>query len=664
MATQVYLNNFRSGELSPHMAGAVDTARYLHGCRTLRNMIARSVAGADKRPGTYVIGRTKGDHDAILIPFIDSASARWMLELSADADSSTFRFWSVLSRTVDGGADPDEVAGPWKQAELREIKAAANRGILSLAHKGHPLENLAGTAGAWSALSSPSYIGAEYSVTIDTDADTMCALNASRLTEGCAVTLRASSAGSLPAPLATGTTYYVKDISRTKRLYTDEEEATFALAETVGGATIDLTTTGSGVVYVRVQGLLPFQSPGQYPQAVAYFLGRQYLVIPPNEIWASRTFDAAAAVDRFDDFTVGTAADAALHIKENDMAGSLLHWICSHAVLAAGSEYAEWATSGDVPTPSTFDLVQAASYGAADVQPDTIDSGVVYVRAGGRTIAMLVPSSTGKYRSIDIMDAADHLGVSGFRQIACQSIPEPVIWAVAGDGSLVSGTYNTSDGTVGWAQHHMGGGGIVESIAVTRGAIEDELWLVVRRGDARTIEVMAPRLQPTLQELHYVDAGLYLEPASATVSGLSHLEGLEVEAWSNCGVLPAKTVVEGAVTYDRTVAWIHIGLAIDSELSPRRILHNGRLGKISRTLVRVYRSLGGKVGRDIEHTSALIKKIAGSRNWGDTPELVSGDLAQDFPGLVDDMGCLSIFHTDPTPLSVLAIIADVEPMEK
>jgi hypothetical protein len=54
------------------------------------------------------------------------------------------------------------------------------------------------------------------------------------------ITVRADAGGSLPAPLAEGTTYYV--IPRT--------ESTFALAATPGGSAINLTTDGVRVVVI------------------------------------------------------------------------------------------------------------------------------------------------------------------------------------------------------------------------------------------------------------------------------------------------------------------------------------------------------------------------------------------------------------------------------
>lgn len=55
------------------------------------------------------------------------------------------------------------------------------------------------------------------------------------------VTLRADASGSLPSPLAAGTTYYAIRVT----------DATFQLSASAGGSALNLTTAGSNVLLVR-----------------------------------------------------------------------------------------------------------------------------------------------------------------------------------------------------------------------------------------------------------------------------------------------------------------------------------------------------------------------------------------------------------------------------
>jgi hypothetical protein len=73
--------------------------------------------------------------------------------------------------------------------------------------------------------------------------------------EGDPVSFRAEGGGSLPSPLVAGTTYYAKPTS----------ESYFQVAASPGGAAIDLTTAGSGVV---VNAPLPIDAAIEFASAL------------------------------------------------------------------------------------------------------------------------------------------------------------------------------------------------------------------------------------------------------------------------------------------------------------------------------------------------------------------------------------------------------------
>lgn len=63
--------------------------------------------------------------------------------------------------------------------------------------------------------------------------------------EDAGVHLNTTAAGTLPAPLAVNTTYYIKSLSKSVSGFR------FVLAATPGGATINITTTGDGPQYIE-----------------------------------------------------------------------------------------------------------------------------------------------------------------------------------------------------------------------------------------------------------------------------------------------------------------------------------------------------------------------------------------------------------------------------
>jgi hypothetical protein len=66
----VLINSFVGGELSRHMDGRTDHAKYYHGCRRLENFIARPQGSVYRRPGTVQVAEVfDSDYAFKLIPF-------------------------------------------------------------------------------------------------------------------------------------------------------------------------------------------------------------------------------------------------------------------------------------------------------------------------------------------------------------------------------------------------------------------------------------------------------------------------------------------------------------------------------------------------------------------------------------------------------------------
>jgi hypothetical protein len=76
------LTDFTGGELTPLYDGRVDTKGYFKGCKKLYNMMARTQGPAQKRAGTYFIGRAGDDSKPVrVIPFEYSTEQAYILEL-------------------------------------------------------------------------------------------------------------------------------------------------------------------------------------------------------------------------------------------------------------------------------------------------------------------------------------------------------------------------------------------------------------------------------------------------------------------------------------------------------------------------------------------------------------------------------------------------------
>jgi hypothetical protein len=149
-----------------------------------------------------------------------------------------------------------------------------------------------------------------------------------------------------------------------------------------------------------------------------------------------------------------------------------------------------------------------------------------------------------------------------------------VLWFVRDDGKLLGLTYLREHEI--WAWHVHDTDGLFESVAsVTDGDAFDESWVVVQRtvdsATKRFIERFVPRFTgttPTAEDAFAFDCGLsYAGTATATISGMNHLAGEDVQALADGSVTDWLTVTAGGtVTLPYAAAKVHVGLPYTCEL--------------------------------------------------------------------------------------------------
>lgn len=161
---------------------------------------------------------------------------------------------------------------------------------------------------------------------------------------------------------------------------------------------------------------------------------------------------------------------------------------------------------GEALTPTNANAKQILSHGSSGVAPIQAGKAILFVQGLGRKLRELLASSD---RAIaeDLTRAAEHISIDGIDELVYQKEPFPIVWAVRGDGALLSMTYERIGDTlkVGWAEHWIGGvsdaagnPAMVESLCVLKDdtGTREELWLVVKRyingSTKRYVEIMSP----------------------------------------------------------------------------------------------------------------------------------------------------------------------------
>lgn len=135
--------SFTGGELSPSLHARVDLARYGTSLRTARNFIVRPYGGVVNRPGTQFVGEVE-DHAVRgrLVPFIYSTETAYVLELGDEV----MRFWSNGGQVESSPGVPLEIATPWAEADLPNIRFTQSADVMWFVHPSYPVQKLSRTS--------------------------------------------------------------------------------------------------------------------------------------------------------------------------------------------------------------------------------------------------------------------------------------------------------------------------------------------------------------------------------------------------------------------------------------------------------------------------------------------------------------------------------------
>ena len=151
-----------------------------------------------------------------------------------------------------------------------------------------------------------------------------------------------------------------------------------------------------------------------------------------------------------------------------------------------------------------------------------------------------------------------------------------------------------------------------------------------------------------------------------TVSGLTHLNGETVQVCVNGGPHPDRTVSVGSITLKGYYSVIHVGLGYNSDLKPMRIeagaaygTAQGKMKRVNKVGLRVYKSLGCKVGSSEEDLTPVQFRDEDDKT-GSPPELFTGDVKETWlPSGWGRDGDIFIRQDQPLPLNVVAIMPEL-----
>ncbi len=403
----------------------------------------------------------------------------------------------------------------------------------------------------------------------------------------------------------------------------------------------------------------------------------------PQSWWMSRSGD-------YYDF--GTSFEV---LDDEAVSGSLvsrkmfdLKYFVSLGDLLIMTSGGEWKLSsgaaGGAVTPTNVDVGLQGNRGCADIEPVVIGNMILFVQSRGLRIRDLgYEYASDSYTGSDLTVLARHL-FEGHEIVdwAFALEPDSMAWLVREDGLLIGLTYIREHEVVAWARYPTDG--VVERVAsvISRGA--DLVYLCVRRGGERFIEVMEPRSVESAAEAFMVDAGVTqrFSTETAVIAGLEHLNGRTVCALADGDVIEGLVVEDGHVTLPYGARAAHVGLpyaAVAETLDLAYARQDGtqltRRSRVASVTARVEKTRGLFVGSALRSAGnevfagpgipdsqfALLSEVPerSDEEAGESTRLFSSDhlfyLSSGF-----DEGRVVMYAPYPLPCSVLALVAEVE----
>jgi hypothetical protein len=412
-------------------------------------------------------------------------------------------------------------------------------------------------------------------------------------------------------------------------------------------------------------------SANNYPAAVTYYEQRRWFagtVNEPQTVWATRTGTEAnltSSIPSLDDDGLKFAIKA----RQQNNVRHLLP-LSDMIALTVGAEFRIFADSAPSITPTSLSTKPQGYSGASNVQPALTSGSILYVQAqGSRIREMAYNWQSNAYTSIDISIMAPHLVNNlGIVDMAYCRAPVPALWCTRNDGTMIGMTYVPEQQVYAWHQHNTDG--IFVSVCCVSEGREDVLYALVRRvingRICRYVERLTTRTFATQADAKYVDSFLTYASttAASTISGLWHLEGKTVQVLTEGAVHPSRVVAGGAIALDAAYTKVQIGLPYVSDMQTLPLaLETAAVGQgmeknVSTVSLRVHQSSTVSAGPTFGDLTAYP-----ARNvldpYGSAPALKSEELRFDIAPDWNSDGAICVRQTDPLPLTVLSIAADV-----
>ena len=660
-------SSFNSGVLDPRLAARVDVKAFYQGMETGTNVLCLPQGGVKRRPGMAYVAGVSGA--ARLASFAFNTEQTYLLVFT-DQNVAIYK----------DGVKQADVTTPWVESDLFELRWTQSADTMIVVHEDYQPRKLVRGAShsSWTlstitlsnipsvnfddALSSvqneiqdiefPSGWSGSETYAIVLNGESTGTLTYSAGTSTNATTLQSALRG-LPGTSASGVTVsYVSGTTYRVTFGGDDGEIDWPLMTATvlsGGDSITVTVNQEGGstdedVWSSTRG---------WPKCVTFYQGRLWFggsTYKPQSLWGSKTND-------FFNFDLGTGLDdeGIFVTLDTDQVNAIRD-------IFPGRHLQVFTTGGEfyipqVPiTPGNIAVRRQTLFGSSNVPPISIDGATLFIDRTGKSVREFLYTYVEEaYNANSVSLLAPHLISAPVDMAAVtgtESEDANYVFLVNNDGTMA--VYNTlrAQEISAWTKWETDGQ--IESVC----SVVDDVYFVVKRN----INGVDTRFVEQMDTTGYTDANVRqtLSPASATVTGLSHLNGEECRVRADGVVMANATPASGSITLSRTAEDVEVGLDFTVTVKTMPLSAEFKDGptltrtkRIREVTLHLYESVAVRVEG----------QVIPVRNFGNN---VLDQGLVTFTGLKEvsllgwsDLAQVTITQEDPAPMTILAIALEV-----
>jgi hypothetical protein len=399
---------------------------------------------------------------------------------------------------------------------------------------------------------------------------------------------------------------------------------------------------------------------------VGFYEQRLLLASTPNRpqtIWLSKSGDYGNFA-RYSPLV----DDSPLELTIASSEVSALVWARTLRTLILGATGMEWEvkSSQGAFTAKTAQVSPQSYVGSAEMPALIVGNTVLHVARNRAQVRDLkYDFGSDSYRGSDCTIMASHL----FERYAIldwtyQQHSDSIVWIVREDGALIGLTYQAEHEVFAWHRHDTRG--LFKAVCSIPSGREDVLFALVEREGVQYLEVMAPTyIGGDYSRAVFLDSALVYDQPGESVThlyGLGHLEGQTVGILAGGAAHPPRRVANGEIflDYPADVVIVGLGYAADLETMPVEVAGPegasvGRKKQIIEVNILFRDSVCAKAGLSFDRLETI--KWRTDEPYGTAPRPFNGLKNVVVPGLAEPQAWVCIRSDDPTPLTVLAIMA-------